>query len=644
MKTFDFSGWATRNDVECSDGRIIRRDAFKHNDGSTVPLVWNHQHNGPENILGHALLENREEGVYAYCSFNDTKNGQKAKMLVQHGDIDKLSIYANQLRQKGADVMHGNIRELSLVLAGANPEAFIDTVIAHSDDIDEEAVIYTGEQIELFHAEDKKDDEPKDDEKSPIDIYNEMSKEQQEAVHVFVGMALEEASKKEDGEAKHSDEEDDTVKHSGDATIEEVFNTLTEEQKTAAYAIIGMALEESENVTHSEGGNNNMKANVFDQKDDIKTGGVLSHADQAAILEMAKKSNVGSLQAAIEIYGKEHKDTLAHGFEAIEPMSLFPEYKDVYPGAPELIERDMTWVGEVIRGTHKSPISRIRTRMLDARGTDLRAKGYNDREAEKSLSGNIKLMGRTTDPQTIYRKDALHRDDVTDIQDFDAVAYLYDVMKHNLYEDIALATMVGDLRDDGDPDKIKEEHIRPIWKDDELYTIHQKVDIEAARQKLQGTDTNAHFGENYIYAEAVIEASLYAREQYKGSGNLAFYCDPHVLNVMLLARDLNGRRIYDSKTDLGKAIDASGIHTAEQFAGLVRTDKNGKKWQLLGIFVNLKDYNHGSTKGGELTRFEQFDIDYNLNKYLIESRLSGALTKIKSAIVLEIPVDEEAAG
>lgn len=644
MKTFDFSGWATRNDVECSDGRIIRRDAFKHNDGSTVPLVWNHQHNGPENILGHALLENREEGVYAYCSFNDTKNGQKAKMLVQHGDIDKLSIYANQLRQKGADVMHGNIRELSLVLAGANPEAFIDTVIAHSDDIDEEAVIYTGEQIELFHAEDKKDDEPKDDEKSPIDIYNEMSKEQQEAVHVFVGMALEEASKKEDGEAKHSDEEDDTVKHSGDATIEEVFNTLTEEQKTAAYAIIGMALEESENVTHSEGGNNNMKANVFDQKDNLENGGVLSHADQAAILEMAKKSNVGSLQAAIEIYGKEHKDTLAHGFEAIEPMSLFPEYKDVYPGAPELIERDMTWVGEVIRGTHKSPISRIRTRMLDARGADLRAKGYNDREAEKSLSGNIKLMGRTTDPQTIYRKDALHRDDVTDIQDFDAVAYLYDVMKHNLYEDIALATMVGDLRDDGDPDKIKEEHIRPIWKDDELYTIHQKVDIEAARKALQGSDTDKHFGENYIYAEAVIEASLYSREQYKGSGNLAFYCDPHVLNVMLLARDLNGRRIYDSKTDLAKALNASGIHTAEQFAGLVRTDAQGKKWQLLGIFVNLKDYNHGSTKGGELTRFEQFDIDYNLNKYLIESRLSGALTKIKSAIVLEIPVDEEAAG
>ena len=525
MKTFDFSGWATRNDVECSDGRIIRRDAFKHNDGSTVPLVWNHQHNGPENILGHALLENREEGVYAYCSFNDTKNGQKAKMLVQHGDIDKLSIYANQLRQKGADVMHGNIRELSLVLAGANPEAFIDTVIAHSDDIDEEAVIYTGEQIELFHAEDKKDDEPKDDkkeeskgdEKSPIDIYNEMSKEQQEAVHVFVGMALEEASKKED--VKHSDEEDDEE-------------------------------ENNENVTHSEGGNNNMKANVFDQKDDIKTGGVLSHADQAAILEMAKKSNVGSLQAAIEIYGKEHKDTLAHGFEAVEGQSLFPEYKDVYPGSPELIERDMTWVGEVIRGTHKSPISRIRTRMLDARGADLRAKGYNDRDTEKSLSGNIKLMGRTTDPQTIYRKDALHRDDVTDIQDFDAVAYLYDVMKHNLYEDIALATMVGDLRDDGDPDKIKEEHIRPIWKDDELYTIHQKVDIEAARKALQGSDTDKHFGENYIYAEAVIEASLYSREQYKGSGNLAFYCDPHVLNVMLFARDLNGRRIYDSKTDL----------------------------------------------------------------------------------------------
>ena len=611
MKTFDFSGWATRNDIECSDGRIIRKDAFKHNDGNKVPLVWNHQHNSSDNVLGHAILENREEGVYAYCYFNDSQPGQKARLLVQHGDIDKLSIYANQLRQKGCDVMHGNIRELSLVLAGANPGAFIDTIIAHSDDIDEEAIIYTGESFELFHAEeetknpekepekeDPKDDEKSPEEKSPVEVYNEMTPEQQEVVHAFVGMALEEASKKEDKE------------------------------------------ENNENVKHSEGGNNTMKSNVFDQEK-LEKGGVLSHADQSAILEMAKKSNVGSLQAAIDIYCKEN-DTLAHGFEADEGMSLFPEYKDVRPGAPELIERDMTWVGEVIRGTHKSPISRIRTRQFEARGADLRAKGYNDRDNEKSLSGNIKLMGRTTDPQTIYRKDALHRDDITDIQDFDAVEYLYSVMKGNLYEDIALATMVGDLRDDGDPDKIKEEHIRPIWKDDELYTIHQPVDIAAAKAELQGSNTGANFGDNYVYAEAVITAALYSREQYKGSGNLAFYCDPHLLNVMLLARDLNGRRIYESKSDFAKAIDVSGIHTAEQFAGLVRTDKNGKKWKLLGIFVNLKDYTHGSTKGGELTRFEHFDIDYNLNKYLIESRLSGGLTRIKSAIVLEVPADEAA--
>lgn len=609
MKTFDFSGWATRNNIECTDGRIIRRDAFKHNDGATVPLVWNHQHNGPENILGHALLENREEGVYAYCSFNDTHNGQKAKVLVQHGDIDKLSIYANQLRQKGPDVMHGNIRELSLVLAGANPQAFIDTVIAHNDDIDEEAVIYTGEQIELFHAEDaKKEEKPAEDkkdeksdgEKTPIEVYNEMTDEQKDTVHIFVGMALEKASEKEDKE------------------------------------------ENKETVKHSEGGNNTMKKNVFDNEE-LEQGGVLTHADQEAILDLAKKSHVGSLQTAIEMYCQDH-DTLAHGFEAVEGQSLFPDYKDVYPGAPELIERDMTWVGEVIRGTHKSPISRIRTRQFEARGDDLRAKGYNDRAAKKSESGNIKLMGRTTDPQTIYRKDSLHRDDMTDIKDFDAVEYLYRVMKNNIYEDIALATMVGDLRDDGDPDKIKEEHIRPIWKDDELYTIHQVVDVEAAKKELQGSNTGANFGENYIYAEAVITASLYSREQYRGSGNLAFYCDPHLLNVMLLARDLNGRRIYESKTDFAKAIDVSGIHTAEQFAGLVRTDKEGKKFRLLGIFVNLKDYIHGSTKGGELTRFEQFDIDYNLNKYLLESRLSGALGRIKSAIVLEVPVDEEAAG
>lgn len=384
-----------------------------------------------------------------------------------------------------------------------------------------------------------------------------------------------------------------------------------------------------------------MKHNVFDN-DAIERGNVLTHSDQESIIALAKQNNVGSLQTAIGIFNEENDVTLKHGIDDIE--QLFPDYKDVRSGAPELIERDQTWVGEVMRKTHKSPISRIRTRQADARGEDLRAKGYKQKGAEKTVSGNIKLLSRTTDPQTVYRKDALHRDDIIDIVDFDVVGYQYGVMKQNLLEDIALATMVGDLRDDGDPDKISEEHIRPIWKDDELYTIHYDIDIAKAKAELQGSNTNANFGDNYIYAEALVTAALYSREQYKGSGNLEFYCTPHLLNVMLLARDLNGRRIYDSKAELAKALNVSNIITAEQFEGLVRTTSDSKKKKLLGIFVNLADYQHGSTKGGEITRFEQFDIDFNQNKYLIETRLSGALTRIKSAIALEEDVTGVAAG
>lgn len=602
MEKFDFSGWATRNNLKCSDGRTIMKDAFKHNDGQTVPLVWNHQHNDPNNVLGHALLENREEGVYAYCTFNETESGVTAKGLVQHKDIVSLSIYANQLKQQGSNVLHGAIREVSLVLAGANPGAYIDSIISHGEESEEEAVIYTGEDISLSHAEEKEENK------------------QEEAV-------MAEEVKKEGEETKNNDK-----------TVQEVYDAMDEDEKTVVHVLVGQAVEEAlaekeKEVEHSEGGDNIMKTNVFD-KEEVNQGGVLTHADQENIIKMAKASNVGSLQNAIGIYMEEN-DSLKHGFEEIE--QLFPDYKDVKPGAPELLERDQTWVGEVMRKTHKSPISRIRTRQMDARGADLRAKGYK-KGTEKTVSGNMKLMGRTTDPQTVYRKDALHRDDIIDITDFDVVQYQYNVMKHNLYEDLALATMVGDLREDGDADKISEEHIRPIWKDDELYTIHYDVDIEAARAELQGSNTSANFGENYIYSEALVTASLYSREQYKGSGNLEFYCTPHLLNVMLLARDLNGRRIYDSKADLAKALNVSAIHTAEQFEGLTRTDAEGNKKELLGLFVNLADYQHGSTKGGEITKFEQFDIDFNQNKYLIETRLSGALTKIKSAIALELPV------
>lgn len=608
MEKFDFSGWATRTNMKCTDGLTIMKDAFKNNNGQKVPLVWNHKHDDPNEVLGHAFLENREEGVYARCKFNDTENGRTAKLLVEHGDINSLSIWANQIKKKLSNVVHGNIREVSLVLAGANPGAFIDAVISHGDDSDSEAIIYTGELLELYHSD--KENE----------IVNNENVEDQNNDEAIVSHA-------DDNSKKNSSESNE------DKTIAEIFDTLNEEQKTVVYAMIGQALEkvasEEDNKEEKE-----MKHNVFDKETDTTNNGVLSHSDQSEILRIAKSNSCGSLRDAIETY-VEGNDTLAHGIDDIE--TLFPEFKDVRPGAPELIERDQGWVSEVMRRVHKSPISRIRTRQADVRGTDLRAYGYK-KGAKKNVPGNIKLLKRTTDPQTVYRKDALHRDDIIDITDFDVVEYQYDLMKKNLNEELALAIMIGDGRDVGDDNKISEEHIRPIWLDDDLYTIHADVDIEAARAELQGTDTAVHFGENYVYAEAIITAALYAREKYKGSGSLDFYCTPHLLNVMLLARDMNGRRIYSSKADLVAALNVNNIYTAEQFEGKERTTEEGDKKKLLGLFVNLNDYHVGSTKGGEITRFNQFDIDFNQEKYLIETRLSGALTRVYSAIALEEPV------
>lgn len=608
MDNFDFSGWATKANLKCSDGRIIRPDAFKHNDGQTVPLVWNHKHNDPSEVLGHALLENRADGVYAYCKFNDTDSGKTAKLLVQHGDVDQLSIYANQLKQQGPNVIHGNIRELSLVLAGANPGAFIDSVIVHGEESDEEAYIYTGEYIDLAHT-------------GVPDIHEE---------------EIEPEETKEDT-LEHSEEEKmEENKKTDDKTVQDVIDTMTEEQKTVMYALVGAALEDD--MEDDEGGNDDMKHNVFDQ-DEQKKDNYLSHSDQADILALAKTTSVGSLKHAMEIYAEEN--SLQHGIDSIE--TLFPEYKLVNPGAPELLERDQTWVGTVMNGVHKSPISRIRTRQADARAAEIRAKGYKKGD-QKKLSANLKLLSRTTDPQTVYRKDELHRDDIIDITDFDVVEYQYGVMRRNLEEDIALAILIGDGREDVDADKISEDHIRSIWHDDDLYTIHADVDIAKARTELQGTNTNANFGENYIYAEAIITAALYSRERYKGSGNLVFFCTPHLLNVMLLARDLNGRRIYESKSDLAAALNVASIQTVEQFEGKTRTTTDEKTKKLLGIFVNLSDYQVGSTKGGEITRFNQFDIDFNKEKYLLETRLSGALTKVYSAIALEEPVSNGVAA
>lgn len=600
MVECDFSGWATRNDLLCADGRVIKKNAFIENDGKEVPLVWNHQHNEPENVLGHALLENRDDGVYAYCTFNDTESGQHAKKLVQHGDVKSLSIYANRLKQVGSDVVHGTIRELSLVLAGSNPGAFIDFVMAHDEDGEDGVIAGYDENIMLYHAagEPKKEDD------------KEVKKEKM----------ADSKEKMEDGKEK---------------TILDVINSMTEEQQKVLYALVGAALEDAESEdNNNEEGDEKMKHNLFDKETEQEN--VLCHSDQEAIMALAKSSGVGSLKEALSIYAEQNE--LSHGAIDGEVMeALFPEYKDVYPGEPETLTDDQTWISSVISGVHKSPISRVRTRQLDARNRRNRAKGYK-KGKYKEEGTNVALLSRTTDPQTIFIKDKINRDDIIDFTDFDMVNYTWKIMRQALNEEIATAIMIGDGREEGDEDKIYETHVRSIWNDDELYTIHQDVDIKAAKTKLQGTDTAASFGDNYVYAEAIIEAALYSREQYKGSGNLKFYCTPHLLNVMLLARDMNGRRIYSSKADLQAALNVSSIETVEQFEGLVRTDAELKKHELLGIFVNLADYQVGSTKGGEITKFEQFDIDFNQQKMLLETRISGALTRVKSAIVLEMPV------
>lgn len=607
---YDFSGWATRNDLVCADGRTIRHNAFENCDGKTVPLVWNHQHNEPTNILGHALLENRKDGVYAYCTFNETESGKAAKLLVQHGDIASLSIYANGLKQTpNKDVMHGVIREVSLVVAGANPGAFIEFVdMAHGEGGEQEVVLSAYEPISLFTPSDKpplvhkaKDDKPED-------------------------------GKKEE-------------KPKSEKTIQDVVDGMTEEQRTVLYALIGATMEgldangddndeedPEDKSKNNKGGNKTMKHNVFDNED--TRDDVLSHSDRMDILDLAKSKSVGSLRTAMQIYAEQNE--LKHGIDNIE--SLFPDFKDLRPGAPERVTRDQGWVTVVMQKVHKSPISRIRTRQIDARKDDIRAHGYQ-KSKRKISSGNMSVITRTTDPQTVYRTDALYRDDIIDITDFDVVEYQYATMRENLNEEVATAIMIGDGREPDDEMKISEDHVRSIWNDNDLYTIHYDVDIEKARAELQGSKTDMSFGENYIYAEAIIAAALYAREKYKGTGTPDFFCTPHLVNVMLLARDMNGRRIYNSKTDLAAALNVGNLYTAEQFEGKVRIDDEAHKHKLLGIFVNLADYTVGSTKGGEITRFDQFDIDFNQQKYLIETRISGALTRVYSAIALEEPAD-----
>lgn len=610
MSKFDFSGWATRNDLLCCDGRTIRKNAFIDNDGKQVPLIWNHQHDDPDAVLGHAVLENRDEGVYAYGVFNDSESGQAAKRLVQHGDVRSLSIWANQLKQIGGDVIHGNIRELSLVLAGANPGAFIDFAMAHSDDEEDSFIASWDENIVLYHSADNEKDE-KEEEK------------------------MAEETKNPD-ESKSEDKEE---------TVEEVFNTLNEKQQNAVLFMIDKALsaasksDDDDNNSEEDEGGNDMKHNVFDQEEQAT---VLSHSAQEEILKMAKTSQVGSFQAALQNYVE--ANSLQHNAEAVSGFAqagdgnittLFPEYHDVRTGAPELVTDELSWVGVVMNKVHKSPFSRIRTGQVDIRNVEaLRAKGYK-KGTRKTPAGNYNLVRRTTDPQTIYVKSALHRDDIIDVTDFDIVNYQYNIDRMNLDRELATAILFGDGREAGAEGKIEEDKIRPIWLDDDLYTIHVTLNTNALTTELQGSGTEANFGENFIKSESMVNACLYAREDFKGTGTPDMFVTPHYLNVMLLARDRNGHRLYASKAELAQALNVNSIITCEEMEGKIRTTTDGKKMKLNALLVNLTDYSLGATKGGQVTHFTQFDIDFNQQKSLLETRCSGANTRIYSAIAIE---------
>lgn len=589
MENYDFSGWATRNDLKCSDGRIIRKDAFKANDGQKVPLVWNHQHSDPNEVLGHALLENRDEGVYAYCKFNDTESGQTAKLLVQHGDVNALSIYANQLKQQGPNVMHGNIRELSLVLAGANPGAFIESIIKHGEESDEEGIIYTGENIELAHSGVGK---PSEKEETSEELkHSEESKE----------------------ETKMAEEPKET---GSEKTIGDIFNTLNEEQKNAVYAMIGQALEDKGD--DSEGGDEDMKHNVFD--DDTKNQeNVLSHDDMQEIISDAKR--YGSMKESFLAHSTDIEYASSSQTYGIKtPDYLFPEAHNLNT-PPEFIKREMGWVTKVMNGVHHSPFSRIKSMFADITEDDARAKGY--------IKGKLKkeevfgLLKRTTTPTTIYKKQKMDRDDVIDITDFDVIAWLKSEMRMMLDEEIARAILVGDGRSTSSDDKINEMNIRPIWKDEDLFTIKAAVEVSSTATADQK-------------AKAFIRACVKSRKNYKGSGTPSLFTTEDVLTDCLLLEDANGRVIYDTEDKLRTALRVKEIITVPVMEGLTRTDGESNTLSLMGIIVNLADYNVGADKGGAINMFDDFDIDYNQQKYLIETRCSGALIKPFSAISLEL--------
>lgn len=578
METYDFSGWATRNDLKCADGRTIRRDAFKHNDGDVVPLVWNHQHDDPFNCLGQAALENKPEGVYAYCSFNNSESGKQARELVMHGDVKALSIFANHLSQnkRTGDVFHGDIKEVSLVLAGANPGALIEDIIQHSDDDDgdEQAIIYAGGAFDL---EIRHSDIPKEEPMNP----------DEKLIHADPEPA----------------EETDT-----EETIGDILSTLNEKQMNAVYAIVGQALEDggaTDDENDDEEGDTEVKHNIFDN-DTADQSNILQHADMEAILADGKR------------YGSLRESALAHGIDGID--TLFPEPKNLNT-PPDWITRKMDWVSKVMSGVHHTPFSRIKSMYADLTADEARAKGYIKGKLKKEQV--FTLLKRTTTPTTIYKKQKLDRDDVIDITDFDVVAWLKTEMRFMLDEEIARAILVGDGRDGSSDDKINEMNIRPIWTDSDLYTIKATV-----TKKAGATEDDM--------AKAFIRTAIKSRKDYRGSGEPVLFTTEDMITNCLLLEDTTGRVIYDSIDKLRTVLRVREIIAVPVMEGLTRTDTDDSKvHSLMGIIVNLNDYNVGADKGGAVNMFDDFDIDYNAQKYLIETRCSGAMIKPYAAIAIE---------
>ena len=590
MAKYDFSGWATRANMKCSDGRIIADDAFKDDDGRVVPLIWNHRHNDPSEVLGHALLENRGDGVYAYCSFNDTKGGRLGKELVRHGDIASLSICANKLQQIGSLVKHGKIREVSLVLAGANPGASIEDVAIHSDDVEDDSVaIYTGEPIELYHGEEMEDG---------TEVISEEKEEKEET------KVLNHADESKETTTKSTDDTKD------DKTVGDVIDSMTEEQKKVLYALVGAAVSDTDDEEDSTGGSEEMKQNVFDTTDEREMDGVLMHSDGTLVtvdeIEMVFKD--------AKRYGSLKDSCLNHGIEDVD--WLFPDDRNLNT-PPAFIKRDTGWVSKVMNSVHHTPFSRIKSMFADITEDDARAKGYIKGKMKKEEF--FSLLKRTTSPTTVYKKQKMDRDDVIDITGFDVVSWLKSEMRMMLDEELARAYLIGDGRLASSDDKINEQNIRPIAKDDDLFTIHSVVTVTSS-----ATDDEK--------AKAVIKAVIKERKNYKGSGNPTFYTTEDMLTNMLLLTDEIGRDLYPDEAALAKKLRVKEIVTVPP----MESAKDAENNPLVGIVVNMADYNVGADKGGAVNMFDDFDIDYNQQKYLIETRCSGALTVPYSAMAFSM--------